>query len=124
MVSVPLFFNRFSTRVRLAVRKYRGLVMLSIVLWIDALCIIQDSDTDKQHEIATMQWIYKNALITMVVASSSDVTNGFLQPRAQLSTAYTYTIPFGVATNVFETVSLSAMEEIVHEEWLELINSQ
>ncbi|RDL35768.1 uncharacterized protein BP5553_06380 [Venustampulla echinocandica] len=91
-------------------------------LWIDALCIIQDSDTDKQHEMATMQWIYKNALITIVVARSNDVTNGFLQPCHQLWTAYT--IPFRVSSNLFGTVSFSAMEEIHHEESLEPINDR
>ncbi|KAF2802150.1 HET-domain-containing protein, partial [Mytilinidion resinicola] len=93
-----------------------------LYLWIDALCILQDSDADKQHELATMQRVYRNALITIVVASSDDVTNGFLQPRPQLYTAYTYTIPFRVGTNLFGTVSFSTMKEIAHEESLEPIN--
>jgi hypothetical protein len=37
-------------------------------LWIDALCIIQDSPEDKRREMAYMGMIYKNATVTIAAA--------------------------------------------------------
>ncbi|KAI0828934.1 heterokaryon incompatibility protein-domain-containing protein [Trametes gibbosa] len=50
-------------------------------LWIDSLCIIQDSDVDKQHEIMLMRLIYRNAHLTIIAASARKVSEGFLQDR-------------------------------------------
>jgi len=50
-------------------------------LWVDALCILQDSDDDKSHEISMMERVYRDSLVTIVAANSEGVTNGFLQPR-------------------------------------------
>ena len=50
-------------------------------LWIDALCIIQDSATDKDQEIATMDHIYRNAEFTICAATSETSTESFLQRR-------------------------------------------
>ncbi|KAH9849434.1 heterokaryon incompatibility protein-domain-containing protein [Lenzites betulinus] len=56
-------------------------------LWVDALCIIQDSPEDKLHEIGRMHNIYRYAHLTVIAASAHKVSDGFLQPRlpAQLS---------------------------------------
>ena len=54
-------------------------------LWIDALCIIQDSPSDKRHEISQMQHIYANAAVTIVAATASSVEQGFLTSHAQFS---------------------------------------
>lgn len=40
-------------------------------LWADRLCIIQDSDTDKAHQIGQMDRIYGGALVTIVAASGT-----------------------------------------------------
>ncbi|KAF7926140.1 uncharacterized protein EAE97_010440 [Botrytis byssoidea] len=45
-------------------------------IWIDALCIIQDSDVDKDKEIEAMGDIYKNATVTISAASASSVDGG------------------------------------------------
>ncbi|KAI0823231.1 heterokaryon incompatibility protein-domain-containing protein [Trametes gibbosa] len=51
-------------------------------LWLDTLCIIQDSDEDKRHELALMHRIYRDAFLTIVAASATKVSEGFLQERA------------------------------------------
>lgn len=59
-------------------------------LWVDALCITQDNDNEKQEEIANMGLIYKNSTVTIVAASAAKVSDGFLgngkleEPGAQL----------------------------------------
>jgi hypothetical protein len=53
-------------------------------LWADTLCIIQNSAEDKVREIAQMARIYTDAFLTIFAASSSKVSEGFLQTRAEL----------------------------------------
>jgi hypothetical protein len=48
-------------------------------LWIDALCIIQNSERDKQIEIAKMAQIYQNASLTIVAACATSSAEGFLK---------------------------------------------
>jgi hypothetical protein len=50
-------------------------------LWIDSLCIVQDSPDNKKHELPLMASIYKNAFVTIVAASASSASEGFLQVR-------------------------------------------
>lgn len=50
-------------------------------IWIDSLCIIQDSDEDKLRELGRMHLIYRHAFLTIIAASASGVTEGFLQAR-------------------------------------------
>ncbi|KAL7903855.1 heterokaryon incompatibility domain-containing protein [Trichoderma velutinum] len=47
-------------------------------IWIDAFCIIQDSDEDKQTEMTKMMGIYQKTQFTISVASASAATEGFL----------------------------------------------
>jgi hypothetical protein len=47
-------------------------------LWVDSLCILQDSEDDKAVEIAKMEKIYQDAYITISAAGPSDCTLGFL----------------------------------------------
>ncbi|KAH8748704.1 heterokaryon incompatibility protein-domain-containing protein [Hyaloscypha sp. PMI_1271] len=46
-------------------------------IWIDALCIIQDSLQDWEQESAVMGEIYSNALFTVAALSAAGVTEGF-----------------------------------------------
>ena len=54
-------------------------------LWIDALCIIQDDDTDKGIQIAAMSQIYGFAFLTIIAASSQNVNGGLpgLHPESR-----------------------------------------
>ncbi|KAK3898083.1 HET-domain-containing protein, partial [Staphylotrichum tortipilum] len=40
-------------------------------LWVDALCIIQDDDADRQHQLDRMGSIYANAYVTIVAAGGT-----------------------------------------------------
>jgi hypothetical protein len=53
-------------------------------LWVDALCIIQDSGEDMRREIQKMGSIYRNAVFTISAARASKVSEGFLgrQPES------------------------------------------
>lgn len=54
-------------------------------LWIDALCIIQDDNEDKQWELAKMSDIYGSAVVTIVASSSASSETGFLHKREDWS---------------------------------------
>jgi len=47
-------------------------------LWVDALCIIQDSDDDKDLQISNLMSTFENASVTLVAASGKDASHGFL----------------------------------------------
>ena len=57
-------------------------------LWIDALCIIQDSAEDKSREIKGMRAIYQNASITIAAATAATVHEGFLKATGEISGRY------------------------------------
>jgi len=48
-------------------------------LWIDAMCIIQDSPEDKLRELADMGHIYQDSYVTLSILSSFRADQGFLQ---------------------------------------------
>ncbi|KAF5521934.1 hypothetical protein CGCA056_v006122 [Colletotrichum aenigma] len=51
-------------------------------LWVDALCIVQDSDDDKAQEISRMGDIYEQAHFTITAARAKMVEEGFLHSRS------------------------------------------
>ncbi|KAH9892431.1 heterokaryon incompatibility protein-domain-containing protein [Cubamyces lactineus] len=61
-------------------------------LWIDSLCIVQDSQEDKNHELKGMRDVYRHAYCTIDAASARAVSEGFLQDRRPL--APVATLPF------------------------------
>ncbi|KAG9196070.1 hypothetical protein G6011_01191 [Alternaria panax] len=50
-------------------------------IWIDSMCIIQDSREDKAMEINQMTRVYAHATLTVVNERGDRVTNGFLHAR-------------------------------------------
>jgi hypothetical protein len=50
-------------------------------LWVDALCIIQDSTQDWAQQSAKMATIYSNALVTLAALDSTSTADGFLISR-------------------------------------------
>ena len=58
-------------------------------LWIDSLCIIQDSKADWEEECAKMRLIYKNSFVTLAGAAASDCESGFIHSRP---TSYDVTV--------------------------------
>jgi hypothetical protein len=48
-------------------------------IWIDSLCIIQDSGDELAKEIADMAHYYGNAILTISAAGSSSCSDGFLR---------------------------------------------
>lgn len=61
-------------------------------LWVDSLCIIQDSGEDKLHEIGRMHLIYRHAYLTIIAASAERASDGFLQDRP--APLHDFTLPF------------------------------
>ncbi|KAI0628558.1 heterokaryon incompatibility protein-domain-containing protein [Trametes polyzona] len=66
-------------------------------LWLDSLCIIQDSDEDKHREMARMRNVYRHAYLTIIAASASSASEGFLQDLPVLSSPPTISaLPFTI----------------------------
>lgn len=74
-------------------------------LWVDALCIIQDSAVDKEAEIGRMGTVYKNAKVTIAAATARGVSEGFLSVRKPLTSC---TIPFLTPDGPRGSISLAA----------------
>ncbi|KAF2803262.1 HET-domain-containing protein [Mytilinidion resinicola] len=75
---IPL--NEFDTTVQDAILVTRALEITYI--WIDALCIIQeDNGNDWIEQASKMNEIYGGSTVTLVVASSNSVKDGFLKDR-------------------------------------------
>lgn len=53
-------------------------------LWIDSLCIIQDSVPDWQQESAKMEQVFKNALFTIAATAAPDGNKGCFMDRNPL----------------------------------------
>ncbi|KAK4664587.1 uncharacterized protein QC763_0087530 [Podospora pseudopauciseta] len=50
-------------------------------LWVDALCIIQDSNEDKMAEISNMHRTYRGSVLTIAACVAGTSLDGFLRPR-------------------------------------------
>ena len=50
-------------------------------LWIDSLCIVQDSREDWEREARSMKHVYKNSLLTIAATKAVDATGGLFVDR-------------------------------------------
>ena len=65
-------------------------------LWIDSLCIIQDSEEDWKKESRKMENVFENAYCTIAAASAKDSNEGFLDwPPAQAQYVKIYSSLYG-----------------------------
>lgn len=72
-------YNKFPKTIRDAILVTRSLGIK--FLWVDALCIIQDSAEDWGYESTKMCDVYKGAVITISASSSLKAAEGFLHQR-------------------------------------------
>lgn len=68
-------------------------------LWIDSLCIIQDSAEDWLKEAANMAGIYQHAHLTIAAAATSDSTGGIFLDRPWVSKSNPCELPIPLAGN-------------------------
>lgn len=64
-------------------------------IWIDALCIIQDSKSDWNHEAAQMGKVYSNATLTICSMSTNVRDPGFFIPIHDMDSCSEYSQYFG-----------------------------
>ncbi|KDR79936.1 hypothetical protein GALMADRAFT_136513 [Galerina marginata CBS 339.88] len=90
-------------------------------LWVDALCILQDSQADKDREIAEMRRIYRDAHLTITAASARKVSEGFLQDRQDFTEDTR--VPYLCPDRKVGSIWLSPVWK-QHDEALEPVNSR
>jgi hypothetical protein len=52
-------------------------------LWIDALCIIQDSDSDWKREAPTMRYVYSHSACNIAASAAINQDSGFFRTRCE-----------------------------------------
>jgi hypothetical protein len=73
-------------------------------LWVDSLCIVQDSPAEKNHEISKMDRVYGDAYLTIIAANARNCHEGFLNRRGTLQN--TIRMPFRCTSGVCGFVSI------------------
>lgn len=64
-------------------------------IWVDVLCVIQDSNEDKAKEINQMARIYQQAYVTIAAANAKAVGQGFIQAKIDcMQNGRWYRLPF------------------------------
>ncbi|TAQ91339.1 hypothetical protein B7494_g308 [Chlorociboria aeruginascens] len=79
-------------------------------LWVDSLCIIQDSVEDKAIEIGRMSNIYKNAYVTISAAKATTCEEGFLNSRVTAD---------DVLRSSFKLKILTPKDPVALNQWIE-----
>lgn len=73
-------------------KTYRDAIMVTqnlgvAFLWIDSLCIIQDSALDWANESSKMKQVFQNSCLNLAAGASQDSTGGLFYPRSPLGIA-------------------------------------
>jgi hypothetical protein len=78
-----------------------------LYVWVDALCIVQNSKQDMEEEISNMGLIYSKSEVTIIAANSSSATEGFLKtPEAPSYFIKPFEIPFATKDDSTECATL------------------
>lgn len=85
-------------------------------LWVDSMCIIQDSTVHKQEEIGRMGAMYYNAYVVISAASAATCKDGLLQERDLSPRFGSFRIPFGADGIAFLTPKLCINKLPIKEE--------
>lgn len=104
-------------------------------VWVDALCIMQDCDADKNHEIPRMLDIYGNATLVIVAACAVDAAHGFLgaktPPVGAPSTQtcgrdcdFHFRLPVRVEPGVHGIFVTHCLEHVMYDESIEAVNAR
>lgn len=80
---LPHIYEDLPKTVRDAIFTARGI--RERYLWVDSLCIEQDNEKEKSQQIAIMDSIYTNAILTIIAADGKDVDSGLsgVQPGSR-----------------------------------------
>jgi hypothetical protein len=88
--------------------------MKETYLWVDSLCIVQDSDSDKRAQIDQMDAVYANSHLTIVAAGDDQGgLAGITQPRVEIDSIRVGSLVFVAdprshnESNWFDTVAWS-----------------
>ncbi|KIJ39461.1 hypothetical protein M422DRAFT_143567, partial [Sphaerobolus stellatus SS14] len=92
-------------------------------LWVDSLCILQDSREDIAREIAQMRDIFERAYLTIIAASAQKVSEGFLQDRPVLTQNY-IRLPFFCPDGKVGTIMLLFQLNWDHDHKQEPVNNR
>ncbi|KAI0657871.1 heterokaryon incompatibility protein-domain-containing protein [Cubamyces menziesii] len=63
-------------------------------LWVDSLCILQDSREDKHRELGRMRDVYRHAFLTIDAASAKSASEGFLDDLGRIAMNASDWLPF------------------------------
>lgn len=93
-------------------------------LWIDAQCILQDSDADKARQLGMMCSIYRNSYLTINAACAAAATQGFLhrdRPQKVPNARIPYRCPDGTVGAVWIAKRMDTdIPDASHSYWDEL----
>ncbi|KAF2136560.1 uncharacterized protein K452DRAFT_292284 [Aplosporella prunicola CBS 121167] len=88
-------------------------------LWVDALCIVQDDPEEKKRLICGMDYVYENAMLTIIAASGGDADAGLSGITHRQDQAYEETAIFQVKKSILRvsTYRPSLTEHLQSSRW-------
>ncbi|KAF2667779.1 HET-domain-containing protein [Microthyrium microscopicum] len=78
-------------------------------LWVDSLCVLQDDEYAKIHEIGRMEHIYSNAHVTISADCALNCMTGFLSVRRPFYKPIS--LPFRTPNNTVGNIKLISVEQ-------------
>jgi hypothetical protein len=85
-------------------------------LWIDSLCIIQDSKEHWRQESARMGAIYENAYLRIAASNANDATDGFLDRDFPKSATQAVPLPICVSVSPTDNIT-DTFNILLQSEW-------